>query len=135
MEDVLAQFVVEECIHPALARARVLVAESLPMLCPSPLASNSDTSMAFSPPAQGPRKRALETASVAVTTPTAGGPDTVRQADARICRNRQKGKKCLTGRAHAVFEDDASLCCIPCVAAFGGVGNFNAARAKKLRTL
>jgi hypothetical protein len=154
--DLLAEFVADQCILPALLRAKELINDTVasPALIGSTSSSSSTASCSSSsytsPDPQGsvpllpvqasPRKRSLHHAHLLpatppATPPAAASPVCSEDALSRVCRNRQKGKKCMSGRNEPpVFEDHTSLNCVACLAAFGGSGIFNATRAKKLRT-
>jgi hypothetical protein len=156
--DLLDDFVAENCVLPALARAQDLIgdAEDISVLSgPSPhpasafssssgnSTSSSSSSSSSSSNSQAdplsalatPRKRPKPSVqAVAPDLKSAASPVCPADDTARVCRNRQKGKKCMSGREAPIFESDASLNCIACLAAFGGTGIFNATRAKKLKT-
>ena len=158
-EDLLESFVTSECLRPALKRAQdyfAVTTSSLPTTAhppPSPTAaspandpagSSSSSSSSSSrdsesgPPADPVRKKRPrppqpENEDLTVEGPCADSSLKCPPGTPRSCRNRLKGKRCLSGKVVPVFESESSENCIPCHAGYGGKGIFNSSRAKKLR--
>jgi hypothetical protein len=158
-EDLLESFVTSECLRPALKRAQDYFAVTTPSLPttahppPSPTAaspakdpagSSSSSSSSSSrnsdtggPPADSVRKKRPrppqpENEDLTVEGPCADSSLKCSPGTPRSCRNRLKGKRCLSGKVAPVFESGSSENCIPCHAGYGGKGIFNSNRAKML---
>ena len=105
-EKLLAQFVHEEFFEPAMKRVQTLSGQDeLPEFDFSSLSVSRNSA-----PVRSKRKRALRSQ---------------REPDERVCHNKAKKKRCLSGNQPAIFDSEADVCCSACIQGYKYNGNLH----------
>jgi hypothetical protein len=108
MEKLVARFVQQEYVEPAMKRVHALSGqEELPDFDFSSISAPAPRN---SLPVRSKRKRA------SMSLP-------LRQPDERVCHNKAKKKRCLSGNQPPIFDCDADVCCSACIQGYKYNGN------------